>query len=446
MNNFNSNNLQNLSSMFEHYEAPFGADEMNADWQQVANKIGAGAGAQAATGSGASSNGLLGSLGAKLGLGVIGVSAIIGALSLFGNNEKNQSQFVNEEQVVEVLAIERSNKIEEETNTTQETKIATVENNEPATKPVNRNSTQVSKQKGAITNTNPKATSTTQTASTIINDNKNLESENTSKPKPELQISSENICQNGLLNLKIKNPKENAIYWFNMINESNGRVETGTIRNSKKVQLPIVGNYKLSVFEMLNEDNKTIAQQTVIVHQKPKAKMQAESLACGQVEFKSTSANASSCFWIIDNMSYTGKSIEHSFSTEGYKKVMLIAANNHCADTLIEDYFGKPTIGAIENLQIPNIFTPNADGNNDTWDILSKNPQLADIEGQIDVYNSRDELVFRSINGLSDNWNGKLMNVGPDCEQGMYKYVLSYHNPCGNEETTIIKGLISIKR
>ncbi|MGB0430320.1 MAG: gliding motility-associated C-terminal domain-containing protein, partial [Bacteroidia bacterium] len=234
--------------------------------------------------------------------------------------------------------------------------------------------------------------------------------------------------------------------WFNMVNDQNGRTETGTISGSKLIKLDIAGKYELRVFEMLGDANTVIAENQILVNKKPKAKLSSKTLECGKVEFMSESTNATNAIWNFDGKSFTGNNVEYSFKNEGYQKVMLVAQNEHCADTVVKEVYTLASMRSIENLELPNIFTPNADGDNDEWNVLLKNPQLKNVEGQIEVYSAQNELVFKSINGLSDKWNGKLMNVGRDCKQGMYRYIISFYNPCGNKESKIIKGLISIKR
>lgn len=65
----------------------------------------------------------------------------------------------------------------------------------------------------------------------------------------------------------------------------------------------------------------------------------------------------------------------------------------------------------IENClhDVPNVFTPNSDGNNDTWEFFPS------IEGEIFILNRWGEEVYHSI-GKSFIWNGN------NCTDGVYYY------------------------
>jgi gliding motility-associated-like protein len=67
---------------------------------------------------------------------------------------------------------------------------------------------------------------------------------------------------------------------------------------------------------------------------------------------------------------------------------------------------------------IPNVFSPNGDGINDTWDITNTNyyPELS-----INIYTRSGQLIFHSV-GYSKPWDGK--QNGKDLPIGTYYYVL----------------------
>jgi gliding motility-associated-like protein len=69
--------------------------------------------------------------------------------------------------------------------------------------------------------------------------------------------------------------------------------------------------------------------------------------------------------------------------------------------------------------EIPNTFTPNGDGVNDTWDIkyLSSYPSTT-----VQVFNRDGNLVFNS-NSYSTGWDGKYKNK--DLPVGMYYYIIT---------------------
>jgi gliding motility-associated-like protein len=76
------------------------------------------------------------------------------------------------------------------------------------------------------------------------------------------------------------------------------------------------------------------------------------------------------------------------------------------------------TLTVFENFRVPNTFTPNGDGFNDSWEIrlLQVFPNAA-----VEVYNTAGTLVFRSI-GYPTPWDGK--RQGRDLPAGTYYYTI----------------------
>ncbi|RYG04699.1 MAG: T9SS type B sorting domain-containing protein [Chitinophagaceae bacterium] len=69
-------------------------------------------------------------------------------------------------------------------------------------------------------------------------------------------------------------------------------------------------------------------------------------------------------------------------------------------------------------LRIPNAFTPNGDGKNDTWQIpLLQNNTAVTVQ----IYNRYGQIVFRSA-GYAQPWNGK--HNGRDLSPGAYQYII----------------------
>lgn len=82
---------------------------------------------------------------------------------------------------------------------------------------------------------------------------------------------------------------------------------------------------------------------------------------------------------------------------------------------------------------IPNVFTPNGDGVNDTWDI----PNLAtDIKCTVDVFDRYGQKVFSSV-GYGTPWDGKCK--GAEVPAGTYYYII---NPKNNQKA--LSGWITL--
>jgi gliding motility-associated-like protein len=83
---------------------------------------------------------------------------------------------------------------------------------------------------------------------------------------------------------------------------------------------------------------------------------------------------------------------------------------------------------------VPNAFTPNGDGLNDTWNIPALN---AFANYEIRVFNRWGQVVYQSKN--KSGWDGKL--EGKDQPTGVYPYVISI-----NDTDVTLKGWVVIVR
>ncbi|MBK9256723.1 MAG: gliding motility-associated C-terminal domain-containing protein [Saprospiraceae bacterium] len=96
----------------------------------------------------------------------------------------------------------------------------------------------------------------------------------------------------------------------------------------------------------------------------------------------------------------------------------------------------------LKEIIFPNIFSPNGDGRNDTWDILfTKNQQVSGLS----VYDRWGNMVFNSVptvDQTSINWDGKMADqfVLP----GVYVYLVELKNT--NGLTQFFSGDITIIR
>ena len=86
--------------------------------------------------------------------------------------------------------------------------------------------------------------------------------------------------------------------------------------------------------------------------------------------------------------------------------------------------------------EIPNAFSPNGDGINDTWAIRSADAFAGSV---VEVYNRYGQVVFRS-NGYANPWNGTYK--GKPVPSGTYYFVIDLRS--GNEPN--ITGWIFIAR
>ena len=115
----------------------------------------------------------------------------------------------------------------------------------------------------------------------------------------------------------------------------------------------------------------------------------------------------------------------HVYESIGFKDVLLIASNEHCADTLLKK--DAVYVSPAGGLSFPNVFKPNSNGPSggyyDPNDPASKNsvffPGVLDqvLEYHLYIYNRWGELIFSSDN-VNFGWDGYVN--GTLAKQGVY--------------------------
>lgn len=89
----------------------------------------------------------------------------------------------------------------------------------------------------------------------------------------------------------------------------------------------------------------------------------------------------------------------------------------------------------------PNVFTPNADYQNDVFSMVGSRDQLSDF--QIKIFNRWGVLIYKSTD-LNFAWNGSFQG-GPPVE-GIYYYSGEYKHTCSGDEPTYFKGSVTVIR
>lgn len=102
-------------------------------------------------------------------------------------------------------------------------------------------------------------------------------------------------------------------------------------------------------------------------------------------------------------------------------------------------------IGPHDSLTItvPNVFTPNGDGINDTWSIILHDYGTILLDLQTTVYNRWGIAVFETTD-FREVWLGHTP-TGRICSEGSYFYEISYTNSITNQPEKL-KGFIELVR
>ena len=92
---------------------------------------------------------------------------------------------------------------------------------------------------------------------------------------------------------------------------------------------------------------------------------------------------------------------------------------------------------------VPNIFTPNNDGINDTWSIILHDYGVILFDLQTTVYDRWGVPVFQTTD-IREVWLGHTP-TGKICNPGSYFYVITYTNGITNQPETL-KGFVELVR
>jgi gliding motility-associated-like protein len=142
-----------------------------------------------------------------------------------------------------------------------------------------------------------------------------------------------------------------------------------------------------------------------------------------KVYIQNQSIGAVNYFWNFgDNAGITGRSFDtnYVYSDTGTYRIRLIAESNFgCKDTAWK--FVK--VSDSLSIYIPNIFTPNEDGTNDTWEVTL----IGVSDYSVMIFNRWGEKLFEQDYSSGTNvvrWNGRYK--GSDVADGVYFFILNY--------------------
>ncbi|MBS1652942.1 MAG: gliding motility-associated C-terminal domain-containing protein [Bacteroidetes bacterium] len=154
-----------------------------------------------------------------------------------------------------------------------------------------------------------------------------------------------------------------------------------------------------------------------------------------QVTFTNQSTGATSYSWTLGNGNSTQQNPNVTYSNFGTYTVILLATNGSCSSTFTLEIIVNPSLGVI-----PQIFTPNGDGHNDTFYIngLSSYPNAS-----LEVYNRWGNEVYKGAPYKND-WDGKANVTGAlgsgKLPSGTYFYILDLKDGKSNP----LKGFIEL--
>lgn len=146
------------------------------------------------------------------------------------------------------------------------------------------------------------------------------------------------------------------------------------------------------------------------------------------VVFTNKSVNATQFQWFFDTKGYSiVQNPVFKFRDSGVHHVKLLVSNNvGCTDSIVKLIDVIPQV----TYWLPNAFTPNEDGHNDTY------RGSGIVEGMKDfglkIFNRWGEQIFETTDP-TEGWNGLKNNRGEPSPQGVYLCVVTYKSPRGEK-------------
>lgn len=198
--------------------------------------------------------------------------------------------------------------------------------------------------------------------------------------------------------------------------------------------------YHDSISQITKQNKENIIIQTKA---QPKANFSvADSAICkGQhISFTDLSDSTVARIWYFEGGNPDTTNVRNpvvTYNTIGSFSVTLIAKNGSNTDTLFAPYLISVAECEENYVFIPNIFTPNEDGNNDILYVIS--PYIKEM--YMIIYDRWGKKVFET-NDIAVGWTGEIK--GQKAEQGTYVYYIDV--TFKNGEVRRIKGNFSLIR
>ena len=186
---------------------------------------------------------------------------------------------------------------------------------------------------------------------------------------------------------------------------------------------PDTGVYAYSVTVVDSNTCTNTQASSAKVLLSPSAAFSTQKMSDNEFNFSDSSLNATSIQWAFDDGDISfEKNPTHIYGKSGYYDVLLIASNKGCQDSAMEKVMALNEIG----FYIPNSFSPNGDGSNDSFICYGTGIHAF----KMSIYNRWGELIFSS-NDISLPWDGKLKDGRP-AMTGMYDYLIEVFDTNGS--------------
>jgi gliding motility-associated-like protein len=184
------------------------------------------------------------------------------------------------------------------------------------------------------------------------------------------------------------------------------------------------------------------ASNTITVYDMPQAAFtynpNPNTFGNSQISFSDNSSGAALWQWNFgDGLgSSNQQNPSYSYPNAGdYTIMLVVTTNNGCKDTAYQNL----TVYPLNDIFIPNAFSPNGDGLNDFFGVFG----LGLRNVQLSVYNRFGNLVFYGSD-VNAKWNGRMKGSGKSCDMGNYTYLIKAIDSFG--KSRVLKGTVLLIR
>ncbi len=158
-----------------------------------------------------------------------------------------------------------------------------------------------------------------------------------------------------------------------------------------------------------------------------------------KIDISDQSKNSERIYYTInDKITLNDRNPKFVFADTGVHKITQIVSRlNGCVDTLIQYLDIEP----IVTYYLPNAFTPNSNGPNETFFGVGKGEFMTDFE--MSIWDRWGSLIYKTEDPLK-GWNGRYNNDGEALPPGVYIYQVSYSAP--RSKKVKLKGYATLIR
>lgn len=222
----------------------------------------------------------------------------------------------------------------------------------------------------------------------------------------------------GLPTATITGPTQICVGGFTVLTASGGGTYLwSTSEPTASITVGTAGVYSVDVTNACGTASASVTVTSIT----PTASIAASPLSGGApltVDFTGTSSpNATTWSWYFDDTQMgSGQAVTHTFTEPGVYNVSLTATVNGCtsaADITITVVEEEPS-----TVTVPNVFSPNHDGKNDTFRVISTGLRSLSV-----LFFNRWGQQVASVSSVDQGWDGR-SDAGEQLSDGTYFYVL----------------------